>query len=59
MPKAVTGGVLRKKVFLKVSQIHMKIPVPESLFNKIAGLRDVTDSQFNPFLFLVSGKCDH
>ena len=38
--EAVTGGVLYKKVnFLEISlEIHRKTPVPESLFNKVAGL---------------------
>ena len=31
-----------KKVFLEISQIHRKTPVPESLFNKVAGLRSAT-----------------
>ena len=29
--KAATGGVLEEKVFKKISQIHRKTPVPESL----------------------------
>ena len=28
-----------KKVFLKIRKINRKTPVPESLFNKVAGLR--------------------
>ena len=29
MPEAVTGGVLRKKVFLKMSQNSEETPVPK------------------------------
>ena len=31
--EAATRGVLWKKVFLEISQIHRKTPVPESLFS--------------------------
>ena len=31
-----------KKIFLEISQIHKKAPVPESFFNKVAGLRPTT-----------------
>ena len=40
--EAATGGILRKKLFLKFHKIHRKTPVPGSLFNKVAGLRIVT-----------------
>ena len=30
--EAATGGVLLKKVFLEISQIRSKTPVPETLF---------------------------
>ena len=30
--EAATGGVLKKKLFLKISQKHRKTPVSESLF---------------------------
>ena len=36
--EVATGGVLQRKVFLKISQILGKTPVLESLFNKAAGL---------------------
>ena len=36
--EAATGGVLRKKVFLKISQNSRKTPVLKSLFNKVVGL---------------------
>ena len=32
LTEAATGGVLCKKVFLKISKIHRKASVPESLF---------------------------
>ena len=31
-------GILKIKVFLKISNIHRETPVLESLFNKVAGL---------------------
>ena len=31
-----------KKVFLKIRKIHRKTTVPESLFNRVAGLRPAT-----------------
>ena len=36
-PEATTRYVLQKKLFLKISQYSQKIPVLESLFNKVAG----------------------
>ena len=33
-----TGGVLLKKVFLKIWQISQETPVLESFFNKVLGL---------------------
>ena len=38
MTEAVVRRCSVKKLFLKISQIHRKTPVPESLFNKVAGL---------------------
>ena len=40
--KNTARGVVCKKVFLEVSKIHRKRPVPESLFNKVASLRPAT-----------------
>ena len=40
--KQSPGGVLRKKLFLKISQNSQKTPLPESFFNKVAGLRLAT-----------------
>ena len=37
--EAATRDILWEKVFLEISQIHRKTPVPEPLFNKVAGLR--------------------
>ena len=37
--EAVTQRRSAKNVFLKFRKIHRKTPVPESLFNKVAGLR--------------------
>ena len=34
--EAATGGVLQKRLFLKISQCSQKTPVLESLFNKVA-----------------------
>ena len=36
--EAVARGSSVKKAFLEISQIHRKAPVPESFFNKAAGL---------------------
>ena len=40
--EAATRDILWEKVFLEISQIHRKTPVPEPLFNKVAGLRPAT-----------------
>ena len=40
--KNTARGAVCKKVFLEVSKIHRKRPVPESLFNKVASLRPAT-----------------
>ena len=37
--EAVVQRCSIKKVFLEILQIHRKTPVPESLFNQVAGLR--------------------
>ena len=34
-------GVLEKKCCSKFRRIHRKTPVPESLFNKVAGFRQL------------------
>ena len=39
MPEAATGGVLQKKLLLKLSQYPLEIFVLESLFQKVAGLK--------------------
>ena len=53
--KAATGGVLWKKMFLKISQISQGNTCVGSLFNKVAGLRPVTllkrDSNAGVFLW--------
>ena len=36
--EAVAHRCSVKKVFLKISKIHRKTPVPESLFNNVADL---------------------
>ena len=42
--EVATGGVLFKKMFLKISQYSQgERPVLESLFNKIAGLKEYCD----------------
>ena len=38
-PKVVTGGVLWKKLFLKILQFQRKTPALESLFDKGSGLQ--------------------
>ena len=40
--EAATRDILWEKVFLEISQIHRKTPVPEPLFDKVAGLRPAT-----------------
>ena len=40
--EAVAQRCSVKKVFLKFRKIHRKTPVPEPLFNKVAGLRPAT-----------------
>ena len=40
--EAVVQRCSVKKVFLEISQSHRKTPVPETLFNKFAGLRPAT-----------------
>ena len=40
--EAATRGVLCKKCSLKFHKIHKKTPVPESLFNEVAGLKPAT-----------------
>ena len=37
--EAATAGVLQKKLFLKIRNIHRKTTVLESLFNKVANLQ--------------------
>ena len=39
---AMRDCALQKEVFLEISQIHRKTAVPESFFNKVAGLRPTT-----------------
>ena len=47
LTEVVTGGVLLKKMFLKVSQISQETPVLEYLSEKAAGLkRDSTKCAF-------------
>ena len=41
--EVATGGVLFKKMFLKISQYSRERPVLDSLFNKIAGLMEYCD----------------
>ena len=36
--KQLRGGVLQKSCSQKICKIHRKTPVPESLFNNVAGL---------------------
>ena len=38
----VAEGCSVKKMFLEISKIHRKTPMPESLFYKVAGLRPTT-----------------
>ena len=40
--EAVAQRCYVQNLLLKISQIHRKIPVPESLFNKVAGMRPTT-----------------
>ena len=40
--EAATRVVLCKKCSLKFHKIHKKTPVPESLFNEVAGLKPAT-----------------
>ena len=40
--EAAIGGVLLKEMFLKFRKFYRKIPVLESLFNKVVGLRPAT-----------------
>ena len=42
LPHALRALMSVKKVFLEFRKIHRKTPVPESLFNKVAGLRPAT-----------------
>ena len=42
LAEAVAWRCAVKKVFLKFRQVHRKTPVPESFFNKVAGLRPTT-----------------
>ena len=39
LPEAVVQRCSVKKLVLEFHKVHRKTPVPESLFNKIAGLR--------------------
>ena len=52
MPEAATGGVLRKKVFFKMSQSSQEIPVPEETsanfakFSRTSFLQKTPDNFF-------------
>ena len=52
--EGATGGVLYKKLFLKISQISQENTQLESVFNKVAGLQAATllkrDSNTGVFL---------
>ena len=39
LAEAATGGVLLKKLFLKISPISHVTPVLERLFNRVAGVQ--------------------
>ena len=57
IPEAATGGVLRKKVFFKVSQSSQETPVPEEISVNFAKFLRTSFLQNNSGrLFL---KCGH
>ena len=60
MPEAVTGGVLRKKVFLKMSQNSEETPVPkETPMNFAKVLRTPFLKNNSQRLLLKCGHCNN
>ena len=47
-------GILKIKVFLKISNIHRETPVLESLFNKVAGLQTFKNTYFEDLRMTAS-----
>ena len=60
MPEAATGGVLRKKVFFKMSQNSKEIPVPEETHVNFAKYLKTPFLQNNSGrLLLKCGPCNN
>ena len=57
MPEAATGGVLRKKVFFKMSQSSQETPVPEETSVNFAKFLRTSFLQNNSGRLLL--KCGH
>ena len=57
MPEAATGGVLRKKVFFKMSQSSQKTRVPEETYVNFAKFLRISFLQNNSRRMLL--KCGH
>ena len=51
LSEAATGGVLYKKVFLKLKKIHRKTPGQSPFFKKFAGAADVFTYHLNLKIF--------
>ena len=47
-------GILKIKVFLKISNIYRETPVLESLFNKVAGLQTFKNTYFEEDLGMTA-----
>ena len=47
-------GILKIKVFLKISNIHRETPVLESLFNKVAGFQTFKNTYFEEDLGMTA-----
>ena len=60
MPEVATGSVLRKKVFLKMSQNSRETPAPEETFVNFAKFLRTPFLQYNSGrLFLKCGHCNN
>ena len=57
IPEAATGGVPRKKVFFKMSQISQETPVPEEISANFAKFLRTSFLQNNSGRLLL--KCGH
>ena len=57
IPEAATGGVLRKKVFFKISQSSQETPVPEEISANFAKVLGTSFLHNNSRRLLL--KCGH